>query len=426
MYLEKLKLSHRQINSLNQFGINDFTKSQMKIVKRINSGQNSAIRSQLEYDKQIAYLTGIIHNVGYKNGDVPRALILVPTTKMVEELLEIFSQLTEHTDIRFLGVASGLDQTDWIERIVDGIDVVIATPGKLFALFQSNLFKFNDLRHLIVDHLDYQFDLNYQGELQHIINELPTKCQSVYFSQHIFTKSKEWLEDNYDYMDSYRFDDELEKIDVEIVPQTFYMTPNNHTKVRLLKNIMENIKPTDKLIIVTRSTSAAILVSQYLERNAVGSFGFLHPKHKDNKNEYDTEQFEKNQLNVLITPLTMLADLNKENLNILLCFDMFLTLDDMVKYSLTDNRPEESVNIHFGTEEEKENWLELSDAINLNFKDTELPEGTLVDEKKQSIIEEENLVKTQIFSKGNSLKPKQKKFAGPKNTRKVTKFKKRK
>jgi ATP-dependent RNA helicase RhlE len=425
MYLEKLKLSGRQVNSLAENGITSFTKSQMRIVKRINSGQNSAIKIHQNKSKKIAYLTGLIHNIGYAQGIVPRGLVIVPTREDVIELTELAENLSSHTDIRILGVASAMDQTDWIERIEEGIDLVIATPGKLYALFQSNLFKFNDLKHFIVDQTDFLFDLNYQGDLMHSYLEIPAKCQSIYFSQHFFSKAKEWLDGNYEFLDYYSFDEEIDIVEKNWIPQHFYPTPNNHTKVRVLKSLIEDLAPNQKMVILTRSSSAALLVSQYLERNTVGSYGFLHPKHKDNKNQYDTEQFENNMLQIVITPLALLPTVNMTNVHSLLCFDMFLDIDDILNYAEQGERSEDCINIHFGTEEEQESWQNIAPKIGLSFDVQELPEGTLVDEKKLSIIESENLEKAQIFSKGNSLKPKERKFAGPKNTRKVTKFKKK-
>ncbi|MCT4664556.1 MAG: DEAD/DEAH box helicase [Flavobacteriales bacterium] len=426
MQFDKLKIPSRLQTSLIDMGIEEFSKSQAKIHKRVNSGQNSAVRTQLNLDKKIAYLTSICRQLSHAQGNVPRALLVVPDREVVIELGQMFQEISAHTDIRTMLFAPKMDQIEWIEKVEEGFDFAIATPGKLFALFQSNLFKFNDIKLFVVDDLDYLFDLNLQGELQHLVNELPSKCHSVYFSELYFDKTKEWLENNYYYLDYYHFEETLELNHPIIESQYFYTTPNNQTKVRMLKNQIEQLDPSEKMVVVCRSNSSVLLVNQYLERNTVGAFGFLHPNDKVNKNEHDLEQFEHNLLNLLIVPLSMLSELPMNKIDQLVCFESFLKWSHFTAFNNIQDRHPESKSSYYGTEEENQAWAEMLSQVELSIQQIELPEGVLVDEKKMSIIEDEREAKAQLFSKGNTQQAERgKRLAGVNKGRKVTKFKKK-
>lgn len=427
MYLEKLKFNKRQLQSIYDAGIEDFTKDQMKIVKRFNSGQNSAIRTQLDIEKEDAYLSGLVYKLSHAQGHVARAMVLVPNKESVVRLSERFKELSAHTDLETMELASGLDQTGIVERLEARFDVVFGTPGKVWNIFMSNLIKFNDLKHFIVDSVDQQFDQNYQGELNHILMEVPVKCQHLFFSEQFFEKPMTWISDNVEYFDIYRMDNHLSPSEEEKVENVLFETPNNHTKVRLVKNLVHKLEPTDKMLVYTRSSSAATLLSQYLEKNTVGSFGLVHNNQSEEKNEHDIEQFNKGMFNLLICPHQFIHEVDLKTTNQLVNFDMPLKVTDVLTYSLKENRSEQAITFNFVTEEETENWLELGEIIAMEFARQEVPKDALVDEKKLSIIAQKREEKAQLYSKGNTMIDKKaQRHAGPQNTRKLDKVRKAK
>lgn len=425
MYLEKLKFNKRILQSITDAGIEDFTKDQLKIVKRFNSGQNCAIRTQLDIEKEDAYLTGLVYKLSHAQGHVARALVLVPNKESVVRLQERFEELSAHTDLRSIELASGLDQTGIVDRLESGFDIIFATPGKVWNIFMSNLIKFNDLKYFIVDHVDQQFDQNYQGELNHILMEVPVKCQHVFFSEQLFEKPMTWITENMEFVDFYRMDNHLQKIEEPLIDSVFFGTENNHTKVRLIKNLVQKLDPTEKMLVYTRSSSAATLLSQYLEKNTIGSFGIVHNNQSDEKNEHDVEQFNNGMFNLLICPQQFMHEVDLSTTHQIVHFDMPLKVDNVIKHSALKNRLENALTYHFATEEETESWQELSQLIGMDFITMEVPKDCLVDEKKLSIIQEKREQKAQLFSKGNTmLDKKMQRHAGPQNTRKLEKVRK--
>ncbi len=425
MYLEKLKFKNRQLQSIYDAGIEDFTKDQMKIVKRFNSGQNSAIRTQLDIEKEDAYLSGLVYKLSHAQGHVARAMVLVPNKESVVRLSERFQELSAHTDLEVIELASGLDQTGLVDRLEARCDVIFATPGKVWNIFMSNLIKFNDLKHFIVDSVDQQFDQNYQGELNHILMEIPVKCQHLFFSEQFYEKPMTWITDNVKYFEVYRMDNHLKPYEGDLVENILFETPNNHTKVRLIKNLVQKLEPTDKMLVYTRSSSAATLLAQYLEKNTIGSFGLVHNNQSDEKNEHDLEQFNNGMFNLLICPQQFIHEADLETTHQLVNFDMPLRVEDAIHFSKVENRLENGITFNFVTEEEVINWVELGELLNLSFTLQDVPKDALVDEKKLSIIYTKREEKAQLYSKGNTMVDKKaQRHAGPQNTRKLDKVRK--
>ena len=425
MYLEKLKFNKRQLQSIYDAGIEDFTKDQMKIVKRFNSGQNSAIRTQLDIEKEDAYLTGLVYKLSHAQGHVARAMVLVPNKESVVRLSERFKELSAHTDLEVMELASGLDQTGIVERLEARFDIVFGTPGKVWNIFMSNLIKFNDLKHFVVDCVDQQFDQNYQGELNHILMEVPVKCQHLFFSEQFYEKPMTWIEDNVEFFDIYRMDNHLKPHEGELVENVLFETPNNHTKVRLVKNLVQKLLPTDKMLVYTRSSSASTLLAQYLEKNTIGSFGLVHNNQSEEKNEHDLEQFNKGMFNLLICPHQFIHEVDFTTTHQLVNFDMPLRVDDVIEYSGSANRIENGITYNFVTEEEIVNWMELGEIVDITFSVQDVPKDALVDEKKLSIINSKREEKAQLYSKGNTMMDKKaQRHAGPQNTRKLEKVRK--
>jgi len=425
MYLEKLKFNKRQLQSIYDAGIEDITKDQMKIVKRFNSGQNCAIRTQLNTAKEDAYLSGLVYKLSHAQGHVARAMVLVPNKESVVRLSNRFQQLSAHTDLETMELASGLDQTGIVERLEARFDIIFGTPGKVWNVFMSNLIKFNDLKHFVVDSVDQQFDQNYQGELNHILMEIPVKCQHLFFSEQFYEKPMTWISDNVEFFDIFRMDNHLTTIEDTLTENILFETPNNHTKVRLIKNLVHKLEPTDKMLVYTRSSSAASLLAQYLEKNTIGGFGLAHNNQSEEKNEHDLEQFNKGMFNLLICPHQFINEVDLTTTHQFVNFDMPLRVTDAIKFSKVSNRIEHGITFNFVTEEELVSWVELGEMVEMTFEIKDVPSDALVDEKKLSIIQHKREEKAQLYSKGNTmLDKKAQRHAGPQNTRKLEKVRK--
>ncbi|NWB31097.1 DEAD/DEAH box helicase [Pseudomonas gingeri] len=111
-----------------------------------------------------------------------RSLILVPTRELAEQVHESVRQYAEHLPLSTYAVYGGVSINPQMMKLRKGVDLLVATPGRLLDLFRQNALKFNQLQTLVLDEADRMLDLGFQEELGNIYKALPKKRQTLLFS----------------------------------------------------------------------------------------------------------------------------------------------------------------------------------------------------------------------------------------------------
>ncbi len=422
---EKLKFSQRMIESLQEVGAESFDKQQLKIAKRLSSGQHTVCISNLGEKKQLAYIAGAVKKLSFAKDFVPRLIILLPDSEKVMQAKDNFETIAAHTDLRIMAIAKGQDQEGNIEQLEEGIDVLIATPGLCWNYYMSNILKYNEVQTIIIDDLDFMTDHNYQGDIQMILEDLPRKAQVITFSESFFEKVENLIERTIPYFEEYTIDQPYEFR--ELVATELYEAPNNRTKLNMVLLNLAKLEPEQPMVIYTRSTSSAILMTLYLEKNAVGAFGLAHAGIDDRICQKNIEQFKEGNLQVILVTEDYVHQLDPSKVAVWMNFEIPNNLNKFLEQSAVDNRPEGAVTINLATIEEHMFILHLEESGSFKFEILELPEGALYSDQRLAIeaLKREKS-KVAILSKGKRAKASRgKKFAGPQDTRKITKIKKK-
>ncbi len=413
------------IASLQEAGAESFDKQQLKIAKRLSSGQHTVCVSNLREKKQLAYIAGAVKKLSFAKDFVPRLIILLPNREKVMQAKKNFETIAGHTDLRIMAIAKGQDQEGNIEQLEEGIDVLIATPGLCWNYYMSNILKYNEVQTIVIDDLDFMTDLNYQGDIQMILEDMPRKAQVIFFSESYFEKAENLIGRTEHFYEECTIDQPYEFR--KLVDTELYEAPNNRTKLNMVLLNIEKLEPTQSMIIYTRSTSSAILLSQYLEKNAVGAFGLAHSGLDERISQKNIEQFAEGNLQVILITEDFIGDLDGKQIDCWINFEIPHDLNKFLEQASVENRPEGAVTINLATIEEHMFFLQLEESGPFNFELLQLPEGALYSDQRLAIeaIKREK-GKVAILSKGKRAKASRgKNFAGPQNTRKITKFKKK-
>jgi superfamily II DNA/RNA helicase len=111
-----------------------------------------------------------------------RSLILVPTRELAEQVHENIRQYAEHLPLSTYAVYGGVSINPQMMKLRRGVDVLVATPGRLLDLYRQNAVKFNQVETLILDEADRMLDLGFSEELRSVYAALPKKRQTLLFS----------------------------------------------------------------------------------------------------------------------------------------------------------------------------------------------------------------------------------------------------
>ena len=187
MIFQDLKLIEPITKALQEEGYTTPTPIQAKAIPIILEQRDLLGCAQTGTGKTAAFaipMLQLLHNnpVGKFEKSRIRALILTPTRELAIQIGESFTAYGRHTDIKHTVVFGGVGQKPQTDAIQRGVDVMIATPGRLLDLINQGFIKLNQLEFFVLDEADRMLDMGFVHDVKKIIKLLPAKRQSLFFS----------------------------------------------------------------------------------------------------------------------------------------------------------------------------------------------------------------------------------------------------
>lgn len=170
------------------------TDIQYKAIPPILKGEDVLAIAQTGTGKTAAFAIPVIHllqerkNRGCEQGI--KCVVMEPTRELALQISEVFVQLGKYTEVITGCVFGGVDQTPQIIQLHEGIDVLVATPGRLFDLVSQGHIILDQVEILVLDEADHMLDLGFIKDIQDLIRFLPRKRQTLFFSATIDTEIK--------------------------------------------------------------------------------------------------------------------------------------------------------------------------------------------------------------------------------------------
>jgi ATP-dependent RNA helicase RhlE len=132
--------------------------------------------------KTAAFLLPILHRLIDRPRGATRALVLTPTRELAAQILEDLNDLAVHTPITGAVVIGGVGMGPQEHAFRSGVDVIVATPGRLLDHMRSSYVKFGALEHLVIDEADRMLDMGFLPDIRRVLRHLPAKRQTLFFS----------------------------------------------------------------------------------------------------------------------------------------------------------------------------------------------------------------------------------------------------
>src|SRR4051794_21939970 len=132
--------------------------------------------------KTAAFLLPILNRLMDKKRGVTRALIVTPTRELAAQIEEHANQLSVHTPLRAAAVFGGVGMGPQEHAFRTGVDVLVATPGRLLDHFRFPYAKLDHLEVLVLDEADRMLDMGFLPDIRRVLKHLPTRRQTLFFS----------------------------------------------------------------------------------------------------------------------------------------------------------------------------------------------------------------------------------------------------
>ena len=182
MNFEELKLNRQLLNGIEDAGYTEPTEIQLKAIPQILAGHDIIGVAQTGTGKTAAYALPILMKIKYAQGQNPRALILGPTRELVMQIETATKALAKHTDLRIVALYGGIGTKVQKEQLEKGVDIIVATPGKLLSHLKMGYVKFDKVKHLVMDEADRMFDMGFAPQIQQVLRHVPKERQTLLFS----------------------------------------------------------------------------------------------------------------------------------------------------------------------------------------------------------------------------------------------------
>ncbi len=194
MKFEEYSISFELKKNLEKQGFRRPTDIQFKAIPPILKGEDVLAIAQTGTGKTAAFAIPVIHKIQNakktKRTNLIQCLVMVPTHELAQQISEVFTALAKNTGVKTIGIIGGVDQAPQIAALENGIDILVATPGRLFDLVSQGYLKLHGIEILILDEADHMLDLGFIKDINDLMRHLPAKRQTLFFSATINPKIK--------------------------------------------------------------------------------------------------------------------------------------------------------------------------------------------------------------------------------------------
>ena len=224
-----------------------------------------------------------------------RALILAPTRELAIQIHESLRTYGRHLSLRHAVILGGVNQNQQVAALKRGVDVLVATPGRLLDLIQQKHVRLGSTTHLIIDEADRMFDMGFIRDVRKIVSHLPRQRHSLLFSATMPGEVAHLV--NEILKDPARIDISPQVVTAEKIDQRVYFVPAQDKRV-LLNELLRD--PAMKRVIVfTRTKHGANKVAEHLEK-AGHSADAIHGNKSQNARQRALDAFRTGRARVLV------------------------------------------------------------------------------------------------------------------------------
>lgn len=194
MKFEDYRIHEGIKTSISKLGYKKPTDIQYKSIPPILKGEDVLAIAQTGTGKTAAFVIPILHILQNrkidKRPDGVKCLVMAPTHELALQIENVFYQLGKHLRITSFCIHGGVDQKPQIKQLDKGVDVLIATPGRMFDLHSQGALNLNRVEILVLDEADHMLDLGFIKDINDLMRYLPKKRQTLFFSATINDKIK--------------------------------------------------------------------------------------------------------------------------------------------------------------------------------------------------------------------------------------------
>jgi ATP-dependent RNA helicase RhlE len=284
--------------SLAELGFKRPTDIQFKAIPSIMNGEDVMAIAQTGTGKTAAFAIPIIHHLANtrRSNEGVRALILAPTRELAVQIQGVFTDIAKYTNLNILAVVGGVEQENQIKELQSGVDILVATPGRMFDLIYQKHVKITKTEILVLDESDQMLALGFLKDIQDVKKFLPTQHQTLFFSATINLEIKDLA-----------YSLVRNPIRIQISPKNPVSKNVDHSVAMIVMDdkrfFLERVvkqNPDSKIVVFVRTKVRAERVYSAMERVGIQTVTIHGDKVQDERFEA-LRKFSNGEVKVLVT-----------------------------------------------------------------------------------------------------------------------------
>lgn len=315
-----LNLSTPLRNALDDLGLTTPTPIQAAAFPVVASGRDVVGIAQTGTGKTFAYLLPILRQLKFSKQKHPRVLVVVPTRELVVQVVNEAQKLCAYQSTRIKGAYGGVNINTQRLELEQGMDMLVATPGRLVDLVLSRAVRLKTIKQLVIDEVDEMLNLGFRPQLLQLFELLPERRQNILFSATLSPDVDQLIKGVFEQPE--RIEIAASGSTAEGVTQYGYAVPNFHTKLHLLVWLLKERTEWEKVLVFAPTKKVADQIEVALSA-ALGAteVGVIHSNKSQNYRLRSIEQFDVGKQRVLVATDLMARGLDFEGVTQVISVD---------------------------------------------------------------------------------------------------------
>jgi ATP-dependent RNA helicase RhlE len=325
MPFSSLKLHSSLLKAVKEMGFARPTPIQSDAIPPALTGRDVLACAMTGSGKTVAFLLPVLNNLLASPRRGTRALVITPTRELAAQILEELNQLAVHTPITAAAVYGGVGMGPQEHAFRSGVDVIVATPGRLLDHLKHSYAKLDRVEHLVLDEADRMLDMGFLPDIKRVLKYLPTKRQTLFFSATmpapILALTREMLHDPATI--------NLERKAAPAVGITQAIYPvSQELKSKLLLTLLQR-KLMNEALVFTRTKHRANRLWEYLTKHGVKA-ARIHGNRSQAQRTDALAGFKSGEYRVLVATDIAARGIDVEALGHVVNFDVPLQSEDYI------------------------------------------------------------------------------------------------
>ena len=321
MRFEELNLNTSLTKAIKELNYSSPTSIQEKAIPIILKKHDVLGSAQTGTGKTAAFALPILHHlineVNNHEKKKIRTLVITPTRELAIQIAENFTLYAKYSNINTTVIYGGVKQGTQTDALKKGVDILVATPGRLLDLMGQGYISLKDISYFVLDEADRMLDMGFINDIKKVLEKLPKERQSLFFSA---TMPKNIIDLSNKILKSpQKIVAHQNSTTAETIKQYIYYT-NKSTKKDLLFHILKN-KNIKQILIFSRTKHGADRIVRTLKKQNINSAA-IHGDKSQSQRQRTLKEFKENKLRVLVATDIAARGIDIDQLNYVLNYDI--------------------------------------------------------------------------------------------------------